>query len=310
MNWRMPKLHITHQTIRREDGTTLRYFDTEPGSSGNGRPCLVLANGLGGPLTAWSHQIEHFRDRFRVLSWDYRGLYGSAFPRGRVPDLSIRAHVADLKAVLAAAGVDRAVFFGWSMGVQVILELCDECPERVSHLVLINGTFGRPLDGVGVPFLGRFLPGAVHHAQRLHVVGSAILQRASRWEETGAWLKRLGVIAHSLDAELFAEMAVDFGSLDLETYLKMLSVLGEHDAEHVLPRIEVPTLVVTGTRDVFTPPAMAERMADTIPQGELLIVPGGTHYAAAEYPEVINRRIARFLQRQGLLEAPPTRAAG
>ena len=150
----MPKLHITHQTIRREDGTTLRYFDTEPGSSGNGRPCLVLANGLGGPLTAWSHQIEHFRDRFRVLSWDYRGLYGSAFPRGRVPDLSIRAHVADLKAVLAAAGVDRAVFFGWSMGVQVILELCDECPERVSHLVLINGTFGRPLDGVGVPFLG------------------------------------------------------------------------------------------------------------------------------------------------------------
>lgn len=306
----MPKLHITHETLRRDDGTTLRYFDTEPGSAGRDRPCLVLANGLGGPLTAWSHQIEHFRDHFRILSWDYRGLYGSAFPRGRVPDLSIRAHVADLKAVLAAANVDRAVFFGWSMGVQVVLELCDQCPERVSQLVLINGTFGRPLHGVGLPFAGHLLPRAVHHARRLHVVGSAILQRASRWVETGRWLKRLGVIADSLDEELFAEMAIDFGSLDLETYLTMLSVLGEHDAEHVLPRIEVPTLVVTGTRDLFTPPLLAERMAETIPQGELLIVPGGTHYAAAEYPDVINRRISRFLQRQGLWEALPTRAAG
>lgn len=309
----MQKPLITHKTLERSDGTLLRYFDTggsSPTDTADDRPCLVLANGLGGPLTAWSHQIGHFRDRFRILSWDYRGLYGSAFPRGRIPDLSIQAHVDDLEAVLEAAGVRQAVFFGWSMGVQVVLELCRQWPGLASHLVLVNGTFGRPLHGVGVPFAGYFLPQAVQHARRLHHVGTAILQRASRWPETSRWLKRLGVIAEPLDAELFAEMAVDFGTLDLEVYLTMLSVLGEHDAAHVLPTIDVPSLIITGTRDLFTPPLMAEKMAATIPRGELLIVPGGTHYAPAEYPDVINRRIGRFLQRHGIWHEMATRAAG
>lgn len=302
----MPKLDITPKTLRRSDGTLLRYFDTET----ENRPCLVLANGLGGPLTAWTHQIERFRDRFRILSWDYRGLYGSAFPRGQIPDLSIQAHVDDLRAILDVSGVRQAVLFGWSMGVQVVLELAHRVPDLATHLVLINGTFGRPLHGVGLPLAGHILPQAVTHARRLHHVGRAILQRASRWPDTGRWLKRFGVIADSLDAELFADMAVDFGSLDLEVYLTMLSVLGEHDAAHVLPTIRVPTLVITGTRDLFTPPLMAERMAETIPRGELLIVPGGTHYAAAEFPEVINRRIDRFLGRHGAWQPELTRAAG
>lgn len=305
----MPKLDIKPNTLKRSDGTQLRYFDTEATES-SGKPCLVLANGLGGPLTAWTHQIERFRSRFRILSWDYRGLYGSAFPKGYLPDLSIQAHVDDLLAILSAAGVERAVLAGWSMGVQVVLELAHQRPEIATHLVLINGTFGRPLHGVGVPFAGHFLPQAVSQARRLHQVGSAILQRASRWPETGRWLKRFGVIAESLDPELFADMAVDFGSLDLEVYLTMLSALGEHDAGHVLRTIQVPTLVVTGTRDLFTPPLLAERMAQTIPRGELLIVPGGTHYAAAEFPEVINRRIARFLDRHSHWEGELTRAAG
>jgi pimeloyl-ACP methyl ester carboxylesterase len=302
----MPKLDIKPKTLRRSDGTLLRYFDTEA----EDQPCLVLANGLGGPLTAWTHQIERFRDRFRILSWDYRGLYGSAFPKGQVPDLSIQAHVDDLRAILDASGVRRAVLCGWSMGVQVVLELAHRDPDLATHLVLINGTFGRPLHGVGLPLAGHILPQAVTQARRLHHVGSVILQRASRWPDTGRWLKRFGVIADSLDPELFADMAVDFGSLDLEVYLTMLAVLGEHDAAHVLPTIKVPTLVITGTRDLFTPPLLAERMAETIPRGELLIVPGGTHYAAAEFPEVINRRIDRFLGRHGAWQEELTRAAG
>lgn len=306
----MPKLDVTPKTLRRSDGTTLRYFDTDEAGMDGSRPCIVLANGLGGPLTAWSHQIKHFRERFRIISWDYRGLYGSALPRGRFADLSIQAHVDDLRTVLEDARVDQAAFFGWSMGVQVVLELCHQYPDIATHLVLINGTFGRPLHGVGVPFAEHFLPQAVYQARRLHHIGSAILQRASRWPDTSRWLKRFGVIAETMDAELFAELAVDFGTLDLEVYLTMLSALGEHDAGHVLPRIQAPSLVITGTRDLFTPPSMAERMATTIPQGELLIVPGGTHYAAAEYPDVINRRISRFLRSHGLWEADLTRAAG
>lgn len=301
----MPRLEIAHKTLEARDGTTLRYFD-----SGGEGPAIVLANGLGGPLSAWKHQIRHLANRYRVLSWDYRGLYGSALPPGNNPDLSIHAHVEDLLCILEATGVDKFALVGWSMGVQVALELYADHPDRVTHLVLINGTFGRPLHGVGVPFARHFLPLAVERARRMPYVGNAILQRASRWPETGLWLKRLGVISKTLDQDLFNELVTDFGSLDLGLYFTMLGVLGKHDAAHVLPAIRVPTLVVTGTRDLFTPPRLAEKMVERIPHGELLVVRGATHYAAAEYPELINLRLDKFLAEHDTARAGFVRAAG
>ncbi len=290
-------------TLEASDGTTLRYFD-----SGGVLPPLVLANGLGGPLSAWKHQIQHLRSRYRIISWDYRGLYGSSLPPGAAPDLTIGAHVRDLLDVLEATGTKQVALVGWSMGVQVALELYASHPDIVSHLVLVNGTFGRPLHGVGVPFARHFLPHAVERARRMHRVGNVLLARAARWPETGSWLKRLGVISRTLDGELFSEMVADFGKLDLELYFTMLGILGEHDAAHVLPSIRVPTLVVTGTRDLFTPPHVAEKMAQRVPHGELLIVRGATHYAACEYPELINLRLDKFFQEHGYGEPAFARA--
>ena len=51
------------------DGTAIAYQ-----AVGQGRP-ILLCNGLGGGWEAWSHQISSFRDRYRLLCWDYRGLY-------------------------------------------------------------------------------------------------------------------------------------------------------------------------------------------------------------------------------------------
>src|SRR6478735_12238426 len=138
----MPRLEMASKTLEASDGTTLRYFD-----SGGGLPAIVMANGLGGPLSAYKHQIQHLRSRFRIISWDYRGLYGSSLPSGAHPDLSIEAHVRDLLSVLEALGEKRVAVVGWSMGVQVALDLYATHPDLVSHLVLINGTFGRPLHG-------------------------------------------------------------------------------------------------------------------------------------------------------------------
>ncbi len=305
----MPKLEIRHEAIESDDGTPIRYFDSARREEDRQLPPIVLANGLGGPLSAWSHQIRHLKDRFRIISWDYRGLYGSAGRGGPPADLSIQAHVRDLRAVLRAAELSSASFVGWSMGVQVALELYEQHPELVRRLVLVNGTFGKPLHGVALPFAEYVLPQAVHHARRLHSVGGKILQRASKWPETGVWLKRLGVISKTLDDELFSEMVGDFGGLDLDVYFTMLGELGRHDAAHVLPTIRVPTLIIAGARDVFTPPDVAQKMAQRIPHGELLIVRGATHYAAAEYPELVNLRMDKFFREHPLTDAALDRPA-
>lgn len=290
----MPSPEVAERTITVSDGVTIAIHD----SGGAGRP-LVLANGLGGPFKSWRHQIDYLSDRYRLVSWDYRGLYGSTAPGGDSPRLGVDAHVEDLERVLEAVGVSRAAFMGWSMGVQVILELYERRPELVSHLILVNGTFGRPLDSTGVPLSSRIVPGLVDQVHRVHEIASGLLRRATQWPETVMWLKRLGVVGNTMDEELFREIAAEFGSVNLDTYLAILRELGNHDAAHVLDSIAVPTLIISGDRDAFTPRQLAQQMARRIRGGEILVVRGATHYAAMEYPELVNLRIEKFLREHG-----------
>jgi pimeloyl-ACP methyl ester carboxylesterase len=290
----VPRLEVETNYLTVEDGSRIAFYDT-----GGDRPAIVLANGLGGPFASWAHQIDYLRDQYRIVSWDYRGLFGSKRPAGDPPRLDIPSHVDDLEAVLAATGIERGAFMGWSMGVQVVLELYERRPEAVSHLVLINGTFGRPFDTVAVPLAARLVPLVVRQTRRFHLLGGRMLRRASRWPETVLWLKRLGLVGSTLDEELFKELAIEFGAVDLDVYLGLLDQLGKHDAAHVLETIQVPTLVITGERDAFTPRQLAQQMARRIPHGEILVVRGATHYTAIEYPELVNLRIEKFFREHG-----------
>jgi pimeloyl-ACP methyl ester carboxylesterase len=283
----MPNLSVS-------DGASIAIHDT----GGSGRP-LVLANGLGGPFASWRHQVDYLSDRYRIVSWDYRGLYGSTVPAGDSPRLDVGRHVEDLEAVLESLGIERAAFIGWSMGVQVILELYERRPELVSHLLLVNGTFGRPLHSTSVPLSSRIVPGLVDQVRRVHETASSVLRRATQWPETVMWLKRLGIVGGTMDEDLFREIAADFGGVNLDRYLSILRELGDHDAAHVLDAIAVPTLVITGDRDAFTPRQLAQQMARRIRGGEILVVRGATHYAALEYPELVNLRIEKFLREHG-----------
>jgi len=81
-------------------------------------------------------------------------------------------------------------------------------------------------------------------------------------------------------------------------FLSLLAAAGMHSATDLLPDIRVPTLIVAGDSDGFTPAHLSERMADAIPEAELLVVEGGTHTAPLERPELVDRAVSEFLERR------------
>jgi len=240
------------------------------------------------------------------MSWDYRGLYGSILS-ARSCQLDIRAHADDLRCILDTAGVEKIHFAGWSMGVQVGLEFYSRYPERVASLSLLNGTYGRPLRGVPLPFAEFTLGPLIPRARVLGRFGHHVLSRISRSPLTYAAVRKLGVVAPDLDRAHFYRMMSDFQHVDLDVYFELLDKLGAHDAESILPLIQVPTLVLTGAKDVLTPPHLARRMAQRIRHAELFVIPEGTHYAPAEYPNVIVERMLTFISAHfGSISAPST----
>ncbi|MEC7526042.1 MAG: alpha/beta hydrolase [Myxococcota bacterium] len=295
----MKRLEVEEHRVSSFDDTELAYHEV-----GEGLPVL-LANGLGGSWRAWTHQLEYFRDRYRFLSWDYRGLYRSGRP-GDADAVDVEDHAEDALRVMDAAGVESTAIFGWSMGVQVALEIFRRAPDRVRSLVLVNGVAGAPwTTAFRSARVGALIPPALSVLRALPGLTQAATARFARMPETVTWAKRVGLAGQTLDEEVFHQLAGSFADLDMDLYLHTLERLGEHDARDVLETLDVPVLVITGDRDLFTPRAAAEQMVRDVRGAELLVVPGGTHYVAVEYPELVNLRVEKFLRERGYATSGP-----
>lgn len=273
------------------DGTPIGFQEVGPSDA----PVILLANGLGGTVIAYRYIIEHFQDRFRFLCWDYRGLYTSGRPLSGYAGLSVTSHAKDGLALLDHLGVDRFHGVGWSMGVQVMLEMQRLARERFTSLVLHNGVAGHPYRSLAnVRAFERLMPPLLGGLQNVDGFVARVVQLAADSPWFVPLAIRAGVCHHDLDRDLFRTLARGFKQLDMHLYLEMLKQLGEHDAEDVLAEVRCPTLVLSGSADLLTPITEAQRMASLIPGARFEVVPGGTHYAAVEMPEVVNRALASF----------------
>ena len=65
-----------------------------------------------------------------------------------------------------------------------------------------------------------------------------------------------------------------------------------------MPAVSVPTLVVAGDRDSFTPPEVSRAMSEAIPNAELVVLKGGSHLGPLERREEVRRAIVEFLERR------------
>jgi pimeloyl-ACP methyl ester carboxylesterase len=67
------------------------------------------------------------------------------------------------------------------------------------------------------------------------------------------------------------------------------------DYRPCLPAISVPTLVLVGDSDTFTPLDRAEEMAAAIPGARLLVVPECGHASTIEQPAAVNRALVEWI---------------
>jgi pimeloyl-ACP methyl ester carboxylesterase len=280
---------LEHKRLTSFDGTEIAYQ-----VRGSGPP-VVLANGLGGTYEAFRHIYSALGDRYRIICWDYRGLYRSGAPRDP-STLTVDGQCDDLERILDAEQIDSAVFFGWSMGVQVNFEFFRKRRDRMAGIVAINGTYGRPFQTAMSSRVVQFVIPVILKAVRAQ---AALVGRATRtvvgWDGLVGTMQRFGMVSPTLDVDAFRDVAAGFKDIDWKIYTTLMENLGDHDAEDVLRDIRLPTLVISGDKDILTPPSTAEKIHRTIPGSRLVIIEGGTHYTPVEFPAVIQEQVLDWL---------------
>src|SRR5690349_19158620 len=202
-------LEQRHLTVR--DGTRIGY------AVGGAGPAVVLANGLGGTYIAFRHLLAELGG-YRVLTWDYRGMYSSAAPADPRAN-TIQHQVDDLLELLAAESIDRAVLIGWSMGVQVNFELCRDHADRVAGLYVINGTSGKAFHTV---MSSRVVQRVIPLLLRMIRAQADLVGRAAKVvagsDALIATMKRFGLVSDRIDLEVFRAVAAAFKTVDWRIY--------------------------------------------------------------------------------------------
>ncbi|HUU00483.1 MAG TPA: alpha/beta hydrolase [Myxococcota bacterium] len=280
-------------TVTAGDGTPIWYR-----SIGSLEPTLVLNDGIGCDGFVWKYIVPHFETSHRIIHWNYRGHGKSGAPEN-LDNLGIEECAEDLKIVLDDAGVTQpAVLLGHSMGVQVILEFYHRYPDRVCALVPVTGSYGRAIDHIHDSGLGKkILPLAGYLADNFkpvvgevwrHLVHSELaFQYASIFEINGRLNKR----------EDFFPYLEHLSRMDPVVFMRTLEGAARHTAEPYLADIKVPTLIVAGEKDRFTPYWISRRMHTLTPDSELLTLPMCSHTGPIELPELVNLGIEKFMAR-------------
>jgi pimeloyl-ACP methyl ester carboxylesterase len=287
---RIPQL--IDKTLTVGDGTRIAYQIRGDG------PAVVFANGLGANYVAWRNQFSMLEaERYKLLCWDYRGLFGSSRPAD-LSTLAIERQVADLRDLMDHEGIPAAVIVGWSLGVQVAFEFYRQHPRRVLGIAALSGIAGRPLDAVrGGALIKHAVPAALVSGRYLAPVWAPIVSSAARWPSLVPKMAKLGLCAETMDRTVFSSIVQRFTALDFDVYARTFRFMSEHDARDVLADVAVPTSVICGTRDPFVSLDVARTMSAAISAAELTEIEGGTHYAAVEHPHPVNEALARLLRK-------------
>lgn len=273
------------------DGAPITYY-----TAGEGRP-FIIANGLGGSNKSLIPIINAFPEGWRFITWDYRGLYDSV-PVDDDHDLSIDRHVQDMEEIMQIEKIKSAVFLGWSMGVQVVLDFAGNYPNRADAVIALNGTYGEPFTGAfNLPYTERIIPYIFKGMKKIGPRIQVPMRYISRLNRIGQFARMVGIVRKNADVELMNAIIRDYtSSINLDTYAEIFLELGRHNAWDVLEYIKAPVLIIAGTKDLLTPISTAYKMMEEIPDVELFKIDKASHFCLLEVPDMVNEKIAEFLE--------------
>ena len=222
------------------------------------------------------HLLKRLTAFARVIVFDKRGQGLS----DRVAEQTLEERIGDVRAVMDAAGSERATIYGWSEGGPMCLMFAATYPERTSALVLY-GTFASMRNepwGVTRKGLDQFLGQLDNHWGE----GVLLLLNAPSRRNDQAFLQWFARIERA---------AASPGSV-----LTLMRANYEIDVRHLLPAIRVPTLILHRAGDELVPIRAGRYLAEHIPGAKYAEIPGTDHLVLdQETQDIIADQIEEFI---------------
>lgn len=257
------------------NGAQLYYED-----QGTGDEAIVFGHSLLFSCRMFDDQVSAFKDRYRCVTFDFRGQGRSEVTRDGYDMDTLTEDTASLIRQLDCAPCH---FFGFSTGGFVGLRLAVRLPELLRSLILV-GTSADPEPEENLPKY-------------------KLLSRIVRWIGPWAVASRVmpimfsqGFLTDPARADVRKEWRQHFLNNDRVGVTRAVTgVITREGVYESLRDIRVPTLILVGENDTATTPDKSERMHDVIADSRLVTIPNSGHMSPVEQPEAVNAAMNHFL---------------
>jgi len=244
-------------------------------------PPIALLHGWALHAGIWGPLVPRLAQRHLVHAVDLPG-HGHSAP---ATPFSIDAIVGALDAAFAT-DAPKLTVIGWSLGGQVALRWARLRPERVTRLVLVCTTprFVAAPDwphAMAAETLERF-------GDELRIAWKLTVQRFLALQVHGSEHGRaaLALLRH----DIFAR-----GEPSPQMLSEALAVMAATDLRADVGEVAVPALVISGGRDLLTPPGAGRWLADNLPEARYVCIDGAAHAPFLSHPEAFFGAIEAFV---------------
>jgi len=228
------------------------------------RKTIVFIHGSGGDSTAWGYQYSQLADSCNMAALELPG-HGSSGGKG---ETDVAAYVSWVRDILLAFEIHQPVLVGHSLGAAICLAFAIQYPDLLSGIVPFGG-------GVKMPVNPAILEGVQKDPAAILAFTAKIAVAKKNRERLAPILAK-----RTPDPEI---LYGDFLACD------RLDLTGE------IGSIRTPTLIVCGTEDKMTPPALSESLREMIPGARLALIPEAGHLVMMEEPEGFNEALRSFV---------------
>ncbi len=270
------------------------YYEwiTESGSSElSGKPIIVFVHGWGGSARYWESTARAISDAFDCLLYDMRGFGRSStapMEAFECPGYELETYAEDLAILLDTLEIKQIYLNAHSAGASIAVYFLNLYPERVQRAILTcNGIF--EYDEKAFNAFYKF--------------GSYVVKFRPRWLYGLPLMDRLFMkrfLYRSLPSTISRAFLEDFLMANYEAALGTIFTCVSKRAAEVMPqefaRIRVPTLMISGERDMIIPAEMGRQAAALSDQIEFAEIPNTAHFPMLEDPETYLKIVQEFLK--------------